>query len=161
MADPFSIFVGAVGCIEAAHRVSGKAQKIAKHFVEAKSIVADIVETISGGKTLLSAIRDALSDADEVEYVPKMYQPAMRSLLNKATGILLELEEILEYGMLKSDSKCDDLKVSRTSTAHKYSAAETLRVLFKATIAEMESLWQEVERYEPEDPFHFLIINHD
>jgi hypothetical protein len=142
--DPFSLTVGAISRASIAATISDKGTKLIQGLRSAPSIVNDIIDDVSNFKTVVAGFRDAQLHINDSTYISRDDRIRMSAMFDTAMKKLLELEEILEYEMIKLRKESGHISISRLSTVRKADDAAKLRQQFGDLISHVQSLWQAI-----------------
>jgi hypothetical protein len=142
--DPFSLTVGAISCASTAATISDKGTKLIRGLRNAPGVVNDIINEVSSFKMVVAGFRDAQLHINDSMYISQDDRIRMFAMFDTAKKKLLELEEILEYEMIKLRKESGHISISRLSTVRKANDAAKLRQQFKDLISHVQSLWQAI-----------------
>ena len=116
MADPLSITASIIAVLGAAEGVNKTLSKI-KSLRHAPNEVLALINEVSDLRLVLGevercVIRDASRPSSPIEQLQ-----TMSTLVERAKNTLLELDQLIQYRLLKATSRSAELKVSRREWA--------------------------------------------
>ena len=117
MADPLSITASVIAVVGAAEGVGKTLTKI-KNIRNAPSELFALINEVSDLRIILTDIDSYLSQAI-TRTQPLDQLQHMTTLLQRAKDRLLQLDELIQYRLIKTDSTLERIKVSR----HKWATA--------------------------------------
>jgi hypothetical protein len=142
--DPFSLTIGAISCASTAATICDKGTKLIQGLRHAPDIVNEIIHEVSNFKMLVAGFRDAQLRINDSIHISQDDRSRILAMFDTAKKKLLELEDILEYEMIKLRKESGNIVISRFSTARKADDAAKLRQEFKDLICHVQSLWQAI-----------------
>ena len=125
MADPLSITASIIAVVGAAEGV-GKTIKKIRNFREAPNELLFLINEISDLRIVLGDIKGNLIQNASSIHLQEEQSEHLSTLLNRAKEQLLQLDELVQYRLVRSDSTSQQVKISRrewarsTCTVKKY-----------------------------------------
>jgi hypothetical protein len=142
--DPFSLTVGAISCASTAATICDKGTRLIQGLRHAPGVVNDIIHEVSNFKVVVAGFRDAQLHINDSTCISQDDRSRMFAMFDTAKKKVLELEEMLEYEMIKLRKESGHIVISRLATARKADDAAKLRQEFKDLISHVQSLWQAI-----------------
>ena len=116
MADPLSLTASIIAVLGAAEGV-GKTLKRIKNIYNAPTEVLALINEISDLRIILSDLQGYITQNTTRPQLPSEQLRHMSVLLQRAKDRLLELDQLVEYQLLKPESRSDHIRVSRREWA--------------------------------------------
>ena len=131
MADPLSITASIIAVLGAAEGVSKTLAKI-KSLRQAPNEILALINEISDLRIILGEVeRYVIRDTNRIS-LPEQLQ-TMSTLIDRAKEPLLELDQLIQYRLLKASSRSAELKVSRRELAAAKHVVERFRQRMRDT----------------------------
>ena len=132
MADPLSITASIIDVIGAAKGVSKTINKI-RNFRDAPNELLSLINEISDLRIVLGDIQGNLTQNASSIHLQEQSEH-MSTLLNRAKEQLLQLNELVQYRLVRSDSTSQQVKISRQEWARATSMVKKYQKSLRNTV---------------------------
>ena len=126
MADPLSIIASIIAVVGAAEGVAKTLGKI-KTIRNAPDELLALINEVSDLKIILSDIQSYVIHNIQRPQISPEELRNISTLINRARDKLLELDQLIQYRLIKPDSVSDQIKVSRREWLRARSTIERFR----------------------------------
>ena len=132
MADPLSITASIIAVVGAAEGVGKTINKI-RNFREAPYELFSLINEISDFRIVLGDIEGNLIQNTSYIQLQAEQSEHMSALLDRAKEQLLQLDELVQYQLVRPDSTSQQVKVSRQTWARATNTVKTYRKSIRNT----------------------------
>ena len=126
MADPLSITASIIAVVGAAEGVTKTLAKI-KSIRNAPDELLPLINEVSDLKIILSDMQNYITQNTQKPQISQQELRNISTLINRAKEKLLELDQLIQYRLVKPESISDQIKVSRREWLRAKSTIEKFR----------------------------------